>query len=114
MDILHKYLEFLWNSFQYDIQVFSHGWLYYWLLIPAFGYFVFFIFKWIVLMAPLWLPIGIIIRMINLPSPRCEGCIYKTAQDFDDLNEDKVVIKDTKRQDYSSKPVFNKSFEEFN
>ena len=55
--IVGEYLEFLWKAFQYDMDVFSQGWLYAWLLIPAVIYFVFFIFKWIVMTAPLWIPI---------------------------------------------------------
>src|SRR4030042_4021358 len=99
MDIAHKYLEFLWNCFQYDIEVFSNAWIYYWLLIPAIGYLIFFILKWIVLTAPLWLPVTIIVRVFNLPSPKCEECIYKTHYELDDLkssrgeNEKKRIIK---------------------
>ena len=55
-DLVNK-LCYLWL---YDIEVFSTGWLYYWLLIPFMFYFVFFTFKWMVLTLPLWLPIVII------------------------------------------------------
>jgi hypothetical protein len=102
MDILHKYLEILWNSFQYDIHVFSKGWLYYWFLLPAAGYLIFFFIKWIVLTAPVWLPPVIIIRVSNLPSPRCESCVYKTAQDFDDMHVDKVQYETKKKQEQPS------------
>ena len=84
MDVLHKYLEFLWSCFQYDIGVFSKAWIYYWLLVPAIGYFIFFILKWVVLTAPVWLPVTIIVRVFNLPSPKCEECIYKTRHEFDE------------------------------
>lgn len=57
-EIFEKYLNLLWNMFQYDINVFSHPWLYYWLLVPAVGYLVFFFVKWAVLTTPLWLPIA--------------------------------------------------------
>jgi len=90
MDIIQKYLEFLWNSFQFDMHVFSQGWMYYYLLIPAIGYLVFFFLKWIVLTAPVWLPPFIIIRTANLPSPRCEVCIHKTVHSFEDMDIGKV------------------------
>lgn len=96
MDEMHQYLEFLWGSFQNDMHVFSQPWLYYWLLLPAIGYFIFFILKWIVLTAPIWLPVVIVIRVLNFPSPRCESCIYKTSQNFDDLNVDKFPEKKQK------------------
>jgi len=50
----------LWGAFQYDIDVFSQGWLYYCLLVPAIGYFIFFVLKWVVLTAPIWIPIRMI------------------------------------------------------
>ncbi len=58
-EIVEKYLNLLWNNFQFDIDVFSQPWLYYWLLIPAVGYFVFFFIKWAVLTTPVWLPIAL-------------------------------------------------------
>ncbi len=64
-DILYQYIELLWNTFQYDVDVFSQAWMYYWLLIPAIGYFVFFILKWIVLTAPIWIPIKLIIQPVK-------------------------------------------------
>jgi hypothetical protein len=107
MDVLHKYLEFLWNSFQYDMEVFSQAWLYYWALLPATGYFIFFIIKWIVLTAPVWLPVVIVIRVANLPSPKCESCIYRTSQDFDDLNVDTVQsVQKTKKEEHTM-PIYH-------
>jgi len=62
--IINEYIEFLWNMFKYDMDVFSKGWLYYWLLIPAMFYFVFYILKWIVLTCPIWMPISIIVKTL--------------------------------------------------
>jgi hypothetical protein len=81
MAAIEKYLDFLWNCFQSDIHIFSLSWLYYYLLIPAAGYFVFFILKWIVLTIPMWMPVAIIIRVANLPSPKCRICQYKIMYD---------------------------------
>ncbi len=61
-DIINEYLSFLWKMFQYDMNVFSQGWLYYWLLIPAMCYFSFFMIKWAVLTCPIWMPFSIIIK----------------------------------------------------
>ena len=108
MDVLHKYLEFLWSCFQYDMGVFSKAWIYYYLLIPAIGYFIFFILKWIVLTAPVWLPITIIVRVFNLPSPKCEECIYKTRLEFDEFrNNGGTQDKDKLQKPQSSKLVEN-------
>lgn len=62
MDIVINKLVELWL---YDIEVFSQAWLYYWVLIPAMFYFVFFLIKWSVLTAPLWIPITIIISVFK-------------------------------------------------
>jgi hypothetical protein len=59
-EILNQYLQLLWKAFQYDIETFSQVWLYVWLLIPAFCYFIFFLIKWVVLTAPIWLPLRMV------------------------------------------------------
>jgi hypothetical protein len=52
-----SYLDFLWASFMYDMGVFSQSWMYYPLMIPAGVYFIFFMFKWTVLTAPVTVPV---------------------------------------------------------
>lgn len=59
---IHKYLELLWNMFEYDINQLSQPWMYYWLLVPAIGYLVFFFVKWIVFTTPIWLPLSIVVK----------------------------------------------------
>lgn len=54
-----NYLSLLWNMFQYDINILSQPWMYYWVLIPAIGYLVFFFLKWAVITTPLWLPVAL-------------------------------------------------------
>jgi hypothetical protein len=68
MQVFENYLNLLWSMFQSDIDVFSRPWLYYWLLIPAVGYFIFFFIKWTVLTTPVWLPIA-----LALSPFRCRG-----------------------------------------
>lgn len=65
-EILDVYINFCWQAFQYDMDVFSRGWMYYWLFIPAFCYLVFFFVKWSVITAPLWLPIKMILTGFNI------------------------------------------------
>jgi hypothetical protein len=52
-------LEILFRNFEYDLEKLSQPWMYYWLLIPAIGYLVFFFGKWAVLTAPIWIPFSI-------------------------------------------------------
>lgn len=63
--IIDEYLTLLWRFFQFDMRVFSNEWLYIPLLIPAFCYLIFFLVKWSVLTAPLWMPFTIIIDRIT-------------------------------------------------
>jgi hypothetical protein len=54
-----SYFNLLWNMFQFDINVLSQPWMYYWVLVPAIGYLIFFFIKWIVLTTPIWLPFAL-------------------------------------------------------
>lgn len=56
-ELLYKYNEFLWSTFQYDVSVFSQEWMYYCLLIPALSYLCFFMLKWCILLLPFYAPI---------------------------------------------------------
>lgn len=53
-ELFEKYLKFMWETFMYDADVFSKGWIYYWLLIPAFFYLMFFCIKWTLLLLPFY------------------------------------------------------------
>ncbi len=50
------------RSYQFDMDVMSQPWMYWALLIPITFYVVFFLIKWSVITAPVWLPIVIILR----------------------------------------------------
>jgi hypothetical protein len=54
LEILLAYVNFLWQAFQFDIEVFSHWWMYAFLCVPAVGYLIFFCFKWFVITLPIW------------------------------------------------------------
>lgn len=62
---IEKYLELLWYQFEFDIQILSQPWMYYWLLVPALGYTIFFFFKWVVLTTPIWLPPTIVAQALR-------------------------------------------------
>lgn len=64
LELFNAYLGFLWETFNYDLEVFSQGWIYYLLLIPAMGYFMFFILKWTILLIPLYMPLTMILRTL--------------------------------------------------
>tara|TARA_A100000164_G_C21883887_1_gene761688 strand:- start:435 stop:758 length:324 start_codon:yes stop_codon:yes gene_type:complete len=55
-ELFENYIGFLWETFMYDMEVFSKGWLYYWLLIPAFCYLIFFLCKWALLLFIFYCP----------------------------------------------------------
>ena len=63
--LYQNYFNLLWESFQYDIEVFSQWWMYTHLLIPATFYLVFFIVKWIVLTFPIWFSVSLPLKLLN-------------------------------------------------
>ena len=56
MNPVDEYLIFLWQQFQYDWGWMSNPWVLY-TVIPAVLYCVFFFFKWVILLAPVTIPI---------------------------------------------------------
>ena len=62
MNHINTIMETLIRLWKYDIEVLSQPWLYQWVLVPATGYMIFFMLKWTMLSAPLWLPISVLIR----------------------------------------------------
>lgn len=66
---MSRILELLIRCYEYDVAVFSNPWLYYWLLIPAGFYLVFFFLKWAVLTAPLWIPLKIMASSLRRNRP---------------------------------------------
>ena len=55
-DLLSQYLAILLVQFQWDVTQFAQPWMYWWLLVPATCFLMFFVTKWAVLTLPLWLP----------------------------------------------------------
>ena len=54
--------EALLDMYLRDIEIMSQPWMYWWLLIPITFYVVFFLIKWAILTAPIWLPVAIIAK----------------------------------------------------
>jgi hypothetical protein len=107
MGVIDKYLEFLWNSFLYDMDVFSQAWLYYWALVPATGYFIFFLLKWAVFTVPVWLPLTIVVRFFKLPSTKCENCLYKTQHEFKDFIQPNQPVEKDKESIHDAHTLLN-------
>lgn len=63
--ILTEILTILVAQWRWDIEQMSQPWMYYWLLIPISVFIVFFLVKWAVLTAPLWLPIYLIVSIFK-------------------------------------------------
>ena len=55
---LTRLLDLYESMFLYDVEQFSQPWMY-WFVLPALGYFAFFMVKWTVLTMPIWLPFNI-------------------------------------------------------
>lgn len=62
-EFFDMYFRVLTSCFQYDMDVYSKGWIYYWVL-PVIFYTAFFLVKWYVLTAPLWMPFRAILSGI--------------------------------------------------
>jgi hypothetical protein len=61
MEIVNRYLLILLEAFEFDVLVFSTGWVIY-PVIPAIVYLIFFSFKWAVLTAPIWMPFAMVFK----------------------------------------------------
>ena len=73
LEVLNEYVSFLWEQFQYDWSWMSNPWVLY-TIIPEFAYIVFFTVKWMLLLAPVTIPIILLKWPTNKPpSPPYEG-----------------------------------------
>lgn len=58
---MQKYIEILVKCFEYDIAIYSQSWLYY-CVFPVVFYTVFFMLKWWVLTALVWIPLACVFK----------------------------------------------------
>lgn len=66
MPYLLRYLDFCAEAFKYDMDVFSQSWMYYWLLVPATVYFVFFVLKWVAITLPFWISFKMVFNSFQI------------------------------------------------
>ena len=64
-ELIDKYFQFLWDAFQYDMNVFIKPWMYIPLLIPIIFYVSFFVIKWVVLLTPILIPLRKVLNNIE-------------------------------------------------
>ena len=65
MDILNNLANLYYALYLWDIEQFSKPWLYWWLLIPAGFFTIFFVLKWTLLTLPFWLPLSLIVSALR-------------------------------------------------
>jgi hypothetical protein len=61
-DLFTAVLNVLVQQWLWDVQQLSQPWMYWWFFMPAMFFTVFMVIKWMVLTAPLWAPIAILLR----------------------------------------------------
>lgn len=59
-------IDLLCSCWVYDIQVLSNPWVLF-TVVPTMLYTTFMIFKWVVIMAPIWIPICLVIETLVRP-----------------------------------------------
>ena len=64
-DILSNLANLYYGLYIWDVAQFSQPWLYWWLLIPAMFFTIFFVFKWTMLTLPFWLPLALIVSALR-------------------------------------------------
>lgn len=62
---MKEIFDILVRQYQYDVSVMSQPWMYWCLLIPISVYAIFFMLKWSLLTAPLWMPLAYIIGALK-------------------------------------------------
>ena len=83
--LFENYLQFIWDTFLYDMEVYSTPWVWWWLLIPALLYTMFFCAKWCLLLVPLYAPFLIFCKTLILMSAVSSGTnIEENLKKFDE------------------------------
>jgi hypothetical protein len=59
---MDRIFEILIQQYEYDVNAMSQPWMYWVLFIPILLYMTFFICKWVVLTAPVWIPIVLVVQ----------------------------------------------------
>lgn len=64
-EIIDQIAQMLFEFWKFDMMIYSQWWMYAPLLIPVLFYTVFFMMKWSIITAPVWLPFSIIFRSLR-------------------------------------------------
>jgi len=64
-NITDQIAQMLFEFWKFDMMIYSQWWMYAPLLIPVLLYTVFFMMKWSIITAPVWLPFFIIFRSLR-------------------------------------------------
>lgn len=64
-EIIEQIAQMLFEFWKFDMMIYSQWWMYAPFLIPVLFYTVFFIMKWSIITAPVWLPFSIIVRSLR-------------------------------------------------
>jgi hypothetical protein len=70
--VIAQYMQFLLDCLKWDAWFYTQWWAYVLFFIPFIFYTMFFMFKWVVLTIPIWLPIQIILRVFGVGKPVIE------------------------------------------
>jgi hypothetical protein len=65
MEYVNLVLKTLVELWLFDVDVFSSKWLYIPFCIPAMFYMMFFMFKWVIITFPFWMPVIIVVSGIS-------------------------------------------------
>lgn len=75
---MQRILDLYADCLAYDIAVLSQWWVYWLFFVPALLYVAFMVIKWVLLTAPFWLPIVIVIRVFATSVVECYDSIARS------------------------------------
>lgn len=87
IEVLDKYVKFLWERFMSDMDVLTNVWMYIPILIPFIFYMIFFIIKWYILLFPITLPISIMKGLFKIKI-RNENGISTKSEILKEMSDD--------------------------
>ena len=90
IEVLNKYVNFLWERFMSDMDILSSPWMYIPFLIPFFFYMIFFVIKWYIILFPITFPISILKGWIPLRITNGKTKLNKRI--YDKLNSTNEVL----------------------
>ena len=99
IETLNKYVAFLLEQFQVDINRFDNPWMYIPFLIPFLFYMVFFAMKWWLLLFPITLPLSIITGWTPITITNGNSKSRKRKSDKEIIGNPDKIFKDMNHLD---------------